>query len=76
MVPKSRSGSPEQRFPELTAPSPGRNVPAICVCEHAREEVVEVELIVGALMAVMDDVEPDVERTDFDEVLAARCASL
>jgi hypothetical protein len=40
------------------------------------EEVVEVELIVGALVAIMDDGEPEPSRTDLDEVLAARCASL
>ena len=42
-----------------------------------REEVVEVELIVGALVAIMDEEDDrEISRTDFDEVLAARCASL
>jgi hypothetical protein len=41
------------------------------------EEVVEVELIVGALVAIMDeDGDPEIRTSDFDEVLAARCASL
>ena len=35
-----------------------------------------VELIVGALVAIMDEDDPDLVRTDLDEVLAARCASL
>lgn len=47
------------------------------VCHHAREEVVEVELIVGALVAIMDeDDDREIQGSDFDEVLAARCASL
>ena len=38
-----------------------------------REEVVEVELIVGALVAIMDEDDGrEIRRTDFDEVLAAR----
>lgn len=40
------------------------------------EEVVEVELIVGALVAIVDDEDPDLGDIDLDEVLAARCASL
>jgi hypothetical protein len=46
------------------------------VCDHAREEVVAVELIVGAPIAIMDDDDREIRRSDFDEVLAARCASL
>lgn len=35
------------------------------------------ELIVGALVAIMDDDEDaDLHGSDFDEVLAARCSSL
>ena len=40
-------------------------------------EVMDVELIVGALVVMMDD-EDDLElrASDLDEVLAVRCASL
>ena len=42
-----------------------------------REEVVEVELIVGALVLLMDeDDDRELRGSDFDEILAARCASL
>ena len=35
------------------------------------------ELIIGALVAIMDDDEDrEVRGSDFDEILAARCASL
>jgi hypothetical protein len=41
------------------------------------EEVVEVELIVGALVVIMDDPDDrEIRGSDFDEILAARCASL
>jgi hypothetical protein len=41
------------------------------------EEVVEVELIVGALVVIMDDPDDrDIHGSDYDEILAARCASL
>lgn len=41
------------------------------------EEVVEVELIVGALVVIMEeDDDLEIRGSDFDEILAARCASL
>jgi hypothetical protein len=40
-------------------------------------EVMDVELIVGALVVMMDDEDDlDLRALDLDEVLAVRCASL
>lgn len=40
------------------------------------EEVVGVELIVGALVVIMEEDDDREVRSDFDEILAARCSSL
>lgn len=38
-------------------------------------EVVGVELIVGALLVMMDEDDGEIHGADLDDVLAARCAS-
>lgn len=68
------AGSPAGINPRFIGLKPPRNM-RMPACAR---EVTEMELIVGALLEVMDDedVRPASQQDRLDEALAARCASL